>query len=59
MAMIAYQITDSELDRADCAHNPECILMRKQDDGAECDTSESVWMAGTAVTQPKTSHDYI
>ena len=58
MARIAYQITEYELDRADCALNPECLMMRTQDDDTECDTSESMWLSGTAVTQPKQSHDY-
>lgn len=58
MTMIAYQMTDYELNQADCVDNPECIYMRTEDDDAECDAVESLWLAGLAVTQPKHSPDY-
>lgn len=57
MAQVQYQLTDYDLSSYDCATNPEILLLMAQQDDAECDVIESIWLAGKAVTKPH-STDY-
>ena len=56
MAQIMYQFLDSD-DAIDVSQNPEIILMTAEGDEAECDSLESLMLAGLAVTKSK-SIDY-
>lgn len=40
----------------DCSLNPEILLMMAEQDESTCDETESLWMAGKAITTPKHSN---
>lgn len=52
MAQIMFQLAEHDISR-DCSLNPEILLMAAQEDNT--DEDESLWLAGLAVTSPKTS----
>ncbi|MDL2342418.1 MAG: hypothetical protein QFB87_05065 [Patescibacteria group bacterium] len=55
MAFLNYQELD--INAMDCTTNPEILLLMAEQDEAECDATESRWLAGQAVTPPKQSND--
>jgi hypothetical protein len=55
MSRIAVALPEFDITH-DVSRNPEIILMMAEDDAAECDATESTWLAAQAVTKPKSSN---
>lgn len=55
MARIMQSMPSHDITR-DCSTNPLFILMAAEDDEAECEATDSLWLSGAAVTQPKQSN---
>jgi hypothetical protein len=56
MAQVMIQIASERIvAQYDCSTNPLILLLMAEQDEAECDATESTWLAGQAVTQPKQS----
>lgn len=49
------QLPEHDISRG-CTTNPEFILLMAEDEEAECDETESLWLAALAVTKPKSSN---